>query len=69
MIPSLATKVSGMSFRVPVVNVSVVDLTVRLQRPVQSINEINNLMRTMSEGKLRDIVGYSDEGAVSSDFR
>ena len=58
-----------MSFRVPVVNVSVVDLTVRLKRPVQSINEINDLMRTTSEGKLREIVGYSDEGAVSSDFR
>ena len=69
MIPSLATKLNGMSFRVPVVNVSVVDLTVRLKRPVQSINEINDLMRTTSEGKLREIVGYSDEGAVSSDFR
>jgi glyceraldehyde 3-phosphate dehydrogenase len=56
-----------MSFRVPVANVSVVDLTFRAERDT-SIQEIDDLMKKASETYLKGILGYSNEEVVSSDF-
>ena len=66
-IPEIAGKLTGMSFRVPTPNVSVVDLTVKLSKST-SYEEINSSMRTASEGKLKGILGFTDEDVVSSDF-
>jgi glyceraldehyde 3-phosphate dehydrogenase len=56
-----------MSFRVPTPNVSVVDLTVKLSKST-SYEEINSSMKAASEGKLKGILGFTDEDVVSSDF-
>ena len=56
-----------MSFRVPVIDVSVVDLTVNLERPA-SYEEICKAVKEASEGELKGILGYTDELLVSSDF-
>ena len=66
-IPEIAGKLTGMSFRVPTPNVSVVDLTVKLSKST-SYEEINSSMKAASEGKLKDILGFTDEDVVSSDF-
>ena len=66
-IPEIAGKLTGMSFRVPTPNVSVVDLTVKLSKST-SYDEINSSMKAASEGKLKDILGFTDEDVVSSDF-
>ncbi len=66
-IPEIAGKLTGMSFRVPTPNVSVVDLTVKLSKST-SYEEINSSMKTASEGKLKGILGFTDEDVVSSDF-
>lgn len=68
VLPSLAGKLTGMSFRVPVSDVSVVDLTAELEREA-SYDAICNAMRRASEGPLRGILGYTDEEVVSSDLR
>jgi glyceraldehyde 3-phosphate dehydrogenase len=67
VIPALKGKLTGMSFRVPTINVSVVDLTCRLEKPT-SYEEIKKAMKTASEGSLRGILGYTEEAVVSSDF-
>lgn len=67
VIPELAGKLTGMAFRVPVTNVSVVDLTVRLEKKT-SLEEINQAMREASEGKLKGILGYTEDPVVSTDF-
>lgn len=67
VIPSLNGKLTGMSFRVPTIDVSVVDLTVNLERPA-SYEEICKAVREASEGELKGILGYTDELLVSSDF-
>jgi glyceraldehyde 3-phosphate dehydrogenase len=56
-----------MSFRVPTLNVSVVDLTCRLEKPT-SYEDIKNAMKTASEGSLKGILGYTEDSVVSSDF-
>ena len=56
-----------MSFRVPTIDVSVVDLTVNLERPA-SYEEICKAVKEASEGELKGILGYTDELLVSSDF-
>ncbi|KAK8504991.1 hypothetical protein V6N12_032950 [Hibiscus sabdariffa] len=56
-----------MSFRVPISDVSVVDLTVRLEKSV-SYNEIKAAIKEESEGKLKGILGYTEDDVVSSDF-
>jgi glyceraldehyde 3-phosphate dehydrogenase len=66
-IPEIAGKLTGMSFRVPTPNVSVVDLTVKLSKST-SYEEINSSMKAASEGKLNGILGFTDEDVVSSDF-
>ena len=67
VIPSLNGKLTGMSFRVPTADVSVVDLTVRLEKPT-SYEEICQAMKAASEGELKGILGYTEDKVVSSDF-
>lgn len=67
VIPELNGKLTGMSFRVPTLDVSVVDLTVRLAKET-SYEEICKAMKEASEGELKGILGYTDEDVVSSDF-
>jgi glyceraldehyde 3-phosphate dehydrogenase len=65
--PELKGKLTGMAFRIPTANVSVVDLTVRTQKAT-SYDEICKAMKAASEGELKGILGYTDEPVVSSDF-
>ncbi len=67
VIPELKGKVTGMAFRVPTPDVSVVDLTVRTKTET-SLAKINEVIKTESQGKLKGILGYTDEEVVSSDF-
>ena len=67
VIPELNGKLTGMAFRVPTLNVSVVDLTVNLKTPAK-YDEICAEMRRASENELSGILGYTDEDVVSSDF-
>ena len=67
VIPSLNGKLTGMSFRVPTADVSVVDLTVRLEKAT-SYEEICAAMKAASEGELKGVLGYTDEKVVSTDF-
>ncbi|MDD4920284.1 MAG: type I glyceraldehyde-3-phosphate dehydrogenase [Bacteroidales bacterium] len=67
VIPQLNGKLTGMSFRVPTVNVSVVDLTCRLEKPA-SYDEIKAAMKEASEGEMKGIMGYTEDAVVSSDF-
>ena len=67
VIPSLEGKLTGMAFRIPTANVSVVDLTVRLKKNT-SYDEIKKVMLKASENELNGILGYCDEPVVSQDF-
>ena len=67
VIPTLNGKLTGMSFRVPTVDVSVVDLTCNLERPT-TYEEICAAVKRASENELKGIVEYTDEPVVSSDF-
>jgi glyceraldehyde 3-phosphate dehydrogenase len=67
VIPSLQGKLTGMAFRVPTANVSVVDLTVKVGKST-SYEEIKNVMKVASENDLKGILGYTDEAVVSQDF-
>ncbi|MCG2793628.1 MAG: type I glyceraldehyde-3-phosphate dehydrogenase [Weeksellaceae bacterium] len=67
VIPSLNGKLTGMSFRVPTPDVSVVDLTVKLEKPT-SYEEICAAIKTASEGELKGILGYTEDSVVSQDF-
>ncbi|CAK7026259.1 MAG: Glyceraldehyde-3-phosphate dehydrogenase A [Desulfovibrio sp.] len=67
VIPELNGKLTGMSFRVPTLDVSVVDLTVNLKKPA-TYAQICAAMKKASEGELKGILGYTDEEVVSSDF-
>lgn len=66
-IPELAGKLTGMAFRVPTLDVSVVDLTVRLEKPA-SYEDICAKIKEYSEGPMKGILGYTEEAVVSSDF-
>jgi glyceraldehyde 3-phosphate dehydrogenase len=68
VLPQLEGKLTGMSFRVPVSDVSVVDLTCELVRPA-TYAEICAAMKRASEGPLRGVLGYTDEDVVSTDLR
>jgi glyceraldehyde 3-phosphate dehydrogenase len=73
VIPALKGKLTGMSFRVPTLNVSVVDLTVRLEKAPGADAEsayaaIKAAMKAASEGELKGILGYTEEDVVSTDF-
>lgn len=67
VIPELKGKLTGMSFRVPTTNVSVVDLTVRLSRPT-TYEDICGTIRNYSEGAMQGIMGYTEDEVVSRDF-
>jgi len=67
VIPKLNGKLTGMSFRVPTADVSVVDLTVRLEKAT-TYDEIKAAMKAASEGELKVILGYTEDQVVSSDF-
>ncbi len=67
VIPELNGKLTGMSMRVPTLDVSVVDLTVNLEKPA-TYAEICAAMKAASEGELAGVLGYTDEAVVSSDF-
>ena len=67
VIPSLQGKLTGMAFRIPTANVSVVDLTVRLVEKT-SYEKIKRVMKESSENELSGILGYCDELVVSQDF-
>ncbi len=67
VIPELEGKLTGMAFRVPTVNVSVVDLTVRLEKSA-SFEEVKAALKKASENELKGILGYTEEGVVSQGF-
>ena len=73
VIPALAGKLTGMAFRIPTLNVSVVDLTVRLDKAAGSDTEsayaaIKAAMKAASEGDMKGILGYTEDDVVSTDF-
>jgi glyceraldehyde 3-phosphate dehydrogenase len=67
VIPELEGKLTGMAFRVPTVDVSVVDLTCRLENGA-SFDEVKAAIKNASENELKGILGYTEEGVVSQDF-
>jgi len=67
VIPSLNGKLTGMAFRVPTIDVSVVDLVVRLDKPA-TYDEIKQTVKAAAEGDLKGILEYTDDAVVSSDF-
>jgi ribosomal protein L18 len=67
VIPSLNGKLTGMSFRVPTADVSVVDLTVRLDKAT-TYDEICDTIKAAAEGELKGILGYTEDAVVSQDF-
>lgn len=68
VIPELNTKLTGMAFRVPTSDVSVVDLTVELEKEA-SYEEICDAMKKASEGSMKGVLAYTDQKVVSTDFR
>ena len=67
VIPELDGKLTGMAFRVPTPNVSVVDLTVNLTKST-SYDEIKMVMQKAANGELKGVLGYTDKAVVSNDF-
>jgi len=67
VIPELKGKLTGMAFRVPTVNVSVVDLTVRLTKPA-SYDDIKNAVKAAAAGPMKGVLAYTEDDVVSSDF-
>jgi len=67
VIPELNGKLTGMAFRVPTSDVSVVDLTVELNKEA-TYDDICKAMKAASEGKMKGVLGYTDEKVVSTDF-
>ena len=68
VLPVLNGKLTGMSFRVPTSDVSVVDLTAVLAKPA-TMDQIKAAMKKASEGELKGILGYTEDAVVSTDFR
>ncbi|KAJ8000050.1 hypothetical protein DPEC_G00200790 [Dallia pectoralis] len=67
VIPELNGKLTGMAFRVPTPNVSVVDLTVRIQKPA-TYDQIKKVMKAAADGPMKGILGYTEDQVVSTDF-
>jgi len=68
VLPELKGKLTGMSFRVPVADVSVVDLTARLKTPA-TYEQVKAAMKAASEGDMKGILGYTEDEVVSEDFK
>eukprot|EP01134_Creolimax_fragrantissima_P004151 CFRG4151T1 len=68
VIPSLNGKLTGMAFRVPTADVSVIDLTVNLAKGA-SLDEIKATVKAAAEGDLKGVLGYTEDAVVSQDFR
>jgi glyceraldehyde 3-phosphate dehydrogenase len=68
VLPELDGKLTGMSFRIPTSDVSVVDLTVELEKGA-SYEEICAAMKAAAEGELQGVLGYTEEKVVATDFR
>jgi glyceraldehyde 3-phosphate dehydrogenase len=68
VVPEMAGKLDGFAIRVPTPNVSVVDLTFVSEKPI-TVDTINAAIKTAAEGKLKGILGYTNEELVSSDFK
>ena len=68
VLPELNGKLTGMSMRVPTSDVSVVDLTVELEKPT-TYEDVCKAMKAASEGELKGILGYTEDSVVSTDFR
>ena len=68
VIPELNKKITGMAFRVPTSDVSVVDLTIELEKEA-SYEEVCAEMKAQSEGALKGVLGYTEKKVVSTDFR
>uniref|UniRef100_A0AAQ4Q7A8 Glyceraldehyde-3-phosphate dehydrogenase n=1 Tax=Gasterosteus aculeatus aculeatus TaxID=481459 RepID=A0AAQ4Q7A8_GASAC len=67
VVPELNGKLTGMAFRVPTPNVSVVDLTVRLEKPAK-YDDIKKVIKAAAEGPMKGILGYTEDQVVSTDF-
>jgi len=67
VLPALKGKLTGMSFRVPTPDVSVVDLVVRLEKPA-TYDMIKKAMKDASEGDMKGVLGYTEDEVVSNDF-
>ncbi len=67
VIPDLDGKLTGMAFRIPTANVSVVDLTIRLEKPA-TYEEIKSVIKKASENEMKGILGYTEDLVVSTDF-
>lgn len=67
MIPELDGKLTGMAFRVPTADVSVVDLTVKTKKDT-SLTEIKAAMKKAAEGSMNGVLGYTEDAVVSQDF-
>merc|ERR1712168_469186 len=67
VIPELNGKLTGMAFRVPTPNVSVVDLTVRLEKPAK-MEDIRKLVKAAADGPMHGVLGYTEDQVVSTDF-
>ncbi|MGO2345144.1 MAG: type I glyceraldehyde-3-phosphate dehydrogenase, partial [Providencia sp.] len=67
VIPELNGKLTGMAFRVPTPNVSVVDLTARIEKPA-TYAQICKAIKDASEGELKGVLGYTEDEVVSTDF-
>jgi glyceraldehyde 3-phosphate dehydrogenase len=68
VVPEMAGKLDGFSMRVPTPNVSVVDLTFVSEKPI-TVESINAAIKTAAEGKMKHVLGYTEEELVSSDFK
>ena len=68
VLPELKGKLTGMSFRVPVADVSVVDLVARLKTPA-TYEQVKAAMKAASEGEMKGILGYTEDEVVSEDFK
>jgi glyceraldehyde 3-phosphate dehydrogenase len=67
VIPNLAGKLTGMAFRVPTLDVSVVDLTVKLSKST-TLQEINQVMKRAADNEMKNVIEYADQDLVSTDF-
>uniref|UniRef100_A0A8C2YWL0 glyceraldehyde-3-phosphate dehydrogenase (phosphorylating) n=1 Tax=Cyclopterus lumpus TaxID=8103 RepID=A0A8C2YWL0_CYCLU len=67
VVPELNGKLTGMAFRVPTPNVSVVDLTVRLEKPAK-YDDIKKVIKAAADGPMKGILGYTEDQVVSTDF-